>query len=231
MELGLDSSDLSVTSFSKAISSFNKTKQKVGRAFSFNKTPSKMKRAVSSMMSPRLLVTESATLGRTPVYTPHQGLRELRLELGEDGATEGTPVLVSMTASASLTRTQSMSPDCFISPSVVLKVPQSTSSRTDTVSSFCQVSPSVSPSTSPTSMPPPAKTDTVSFFCRISPTVSPVAPSPAGENIGKAGKVLGIPLEPGHGTSSWNGGKRVPLGEVKGVKEGYAEGADDQDTP
>ena len=28
-ELGLDSSDLSVTSFSKAISSFNKTKQKV----------------------------------------------------------------------------------------------------------------------------------------------------------------------------------------------------------
>jgi hypothetical protein len=79
-ELGLDSSDLSVTSFSKAISSFNKTKQKVGRAFSFNKTPSKMKRAVSSMMSPRLLVTESATLGRTPGFTPHQGLRELRLE-------------------------------------------------------------------------------------------------------------------------------------------------------
>merc|ERR1711994_531222 len=70
-ELGLDSSDLSVTSFSKAI-------------FSFNKTPSKMKRAVSSMMSPRtaprLLVTESATLGRPTVSTPHQGLRELRLE-------------------------------------------------------------------------------------------------------------------------------------------------------
>merc|ERR1719341_1838738 len=160
-ELGLDSSDLSVTSFSKAISSFNKTKQKVGRAFSFNKTPSKMKRAVSSMMSPRtaprLLVTESATLGRTPITTPHHGLRELRLELGEDGAAEGTPVLVSMTASASLTRTQSMSPDCFISPYVNLKVPQSASSstRTDTVSSFCQVSPSVSPSTSPTQMPPP----------------------------------------------------------------------------
>lgn len=73
-----------MTSFSKAISSFNKTKQKVGRAFSFNKTPSKMKRAVSSMMSPRtaprLLVTESATLGRPSVTTPHQGLRELRLE-------------------------------------------------------------------------------------------------------------------------------------------------------
>merc|ERR1712203_874545 len=80
----MGSSDLSVTSFSKAISSFNKTKQKVGRAFSFNKTPSKMKRAVSSMMSPRtaprMLVTESATLGRTPALTPHQGLKELRLE-------------------------------------------------------------------------------------------------------------------------------------------------------
>merc|ERR1719430_2007586 len=182
MELGLDSSNLSVTSFSKAISSFNKTKQKVGRAFSFNKTPSKMKRAVSSMMSPRLLVTESATLGRTPVYTPHQGLRELRLELGDDGAAEGTPVLVSMTASATLTRTQSMSPNCFISPNVSLNVPQSTIGRTDTVSSFCRVSPSVSPSTSPTSMPPPVslsfKADTVSSFCRISPSVSPVAAQP-----------------------------------------------------
>ena len=35
-ELGLDSSDLSVTSFSKAISSFNKTKQKVSPSFSFS---------------------------------------------------------------------------------------------------------------------------------------------------------------------------------------------------
>lgn len=80
-------------------------------------------------------------------------------------------------------------------------------------------------------MPPPAKTDTVSSFCRISPSVSPVAPAPVGETLGKAGKVLGIPLEAGLGTSAWNGGKRVPLGEVKGVKEGNAEGADDQDTP
>ena len=150
------------------------------------------------------------------------------LQLGGDGAAEGTPVLVSMTASATLTRTQSMSPDCFISPIVSIKVPHSTSSRTDTVSSFCQVSPSVSPSTSPTLMPPPAKTDTVSSFCRISPSVSPVAPAPVGETLGKAGKVLGIPLEPCLGTSAWNGGKRVPLGEVKGVKEGNAEGADDQ---
>ena len=163
------------------------------------------------------------------------------LQLGEDGAAEGTPVLVSMTASASLTRTQSMSPDCFISPSVNLKVPQSASSRrTDTVSSFCQVSPSVSPSTSPTQMPPPlARLDTVSSFCRVSPTVSPsvspVAPQPmsgleVGHNLGKAGKVLGIPL-----TRTWSGGKRVPLGnsnstEVKGEKEEFADGASDQVT-
>lgn len=77
-------------------------------------------------------------------------------------------------------------------------------------------------------MPPPAKTDTVSSFCRISPSVSPVAPAPVGETLGKAGKVLGIPLEPSHGTSARTGGKGVPLGEVTGVKEGYAEGADDQ---
>ena len=50
----------------------------------------------------------------------------------------------------------------------------------------------------------------------------------AGEQLGKAGKVLGITLEPGHGTSAWNGGKRVTPGEVRGLKEGYAEGAHDQ---
>jgi len=79
-ELGLDAADLNVTSFTRAISSFQKTKQKVGRAFSFNKTPSKMKRAVSSMISPRTVpraLGESATLGRA---TPHRGMRELRLE-------------------------------------------------------------------------------------------------------------------------------------------------------
>ena len=45
-----------------------------------------------------------------------------------------------------------------------------------------------------------------------------------GENIGKAEKVLGIRLDPGHGTS-FSGGKRNPSGEVK---EGSAEGAEDQ---
>jgi len=48
-----------------------------------------------------------------------------------------------------------------------------------------------------------------------------------GENIGKAEKVLGIRLDPGYGTSV-SGGKRNPSGEVK---EGSAEGAEDQDTP
>merc|ERR1719438_226829 len=63
-DMSLDASDLNVSSFSKALSSFHKTKQKVGRAFSFNKTPSKMKRAVSSMISP---LTSSAKLNRTQV--------------------------------------------------------------------------------------------------------------------------------------------------------------------
>jgi len=85
-----------VTSFSKAISSFHKTKQKglrspfakslewldsVGRAFSFNKTPNKLKRAVSTMISPMTaprVVGESSTMGR--INTPSDGLRELRLE-------------------------------------------------------------------------------------------------------------------------------------------------------
>merc|ERR1712241_783937 len=39
-DMSLDASDLNVSSFSRALSSFHKTKQKVGRAFSFNKTPS-----------------------------------------------------------------------------------------------------------------------------------------------------------------------------------------------
>ena len=56
-QLGIESSDLSVTSFSKVISSFQKTKQKVGRAFSFNKTPIELKissNTISPMTLPRL---------------------------------------------------------------------------------------------------------------------------------------------------------------------------------
>merc|ERR1719392_17838 len=61
-DMSFDSSDLNVSSFSRALSSFHKTKQKVGRAFSFNKTPSKLKRAVSTVISP---LTSSAKLNRT----------------------------------------------------------------------------------------------------------------------------------------------------------------------
>merc|ERR1712098_14026 len=61
-DMSLDASDLNVSTFSRALSSFHKTKQKVGRAFSFNKTPSKLKRAVSTVISP---LTSSAKLNRT----------------------------------------------------------------------------------------------------------------------------------------------------------------------
>ena len=42
----------------------------------------KKKHSIVSRTAPRLLVTDSATLGRTPITTPHHGLRELRLEVG-----------------------------------------------------------------------------------------------------------------------------------------------------
>ena len=82
--------------------SFNKTPSKMKRAVSSMMSPrfialnqhfraQPMLRSCDSFSyqigllmlrtAPRLLVTESATLGRTPVYTPHQGLRELRLEV------------------------------------------------------------------------------------------------------------------------------------------------------
>ena len=46
-----------------------------------------------------------------------------------------------------------------------------------------------------------------------------------GPNLGKAGKVLGIPL-----ASTWSAGKRVPLADSNGteVKEDFADGAEDQ---
>jgi len=80
-DMSLDASDLNVSSFSKALSSFHKTKQKVGRAFSFNKTPSKMKRAVSSMISPMASRTNTELReARHNQNTPSESMRELRLE-------------------------------------------------------------------------------------------------------------------------------------------------------
>jgi len=72
-DMSLDASDLNVSSFSKALSSFHKTKQKVGRAFSFNKTPSKLKRAVSTVISP-------IAGSRNNPNTPSESMSELRLE-------------------------------------------------------------------------------------------------------------------------------------------------------
>merc|ERR1712130_643199 len=70
-DMSLDASDLNVSSFSRALSSFHKTKQKVGRAFSFNKTPSKLKRAVSTMMSPMAAGT---------IRTPSETFSQMKLE-------------------------------------------------------------------------------------------------------------------------------------------------------
>merc|ERR1719422_1310531 len=80
-DMSLDASDLNVSSFSKALSLFHKTKQKVGRAFSFNKTPSKMKRAVSSMISPMASRTNTELReSRHHQNPPSESMRELRLE-------------------------------------------------------------------------------------------------------------------------------------------------------
>jgi len=49
-QLDIDTSDVTLGTFSKAFKFASRTKMKVGRAFSFNKTPSKLKRAVSTMM-------------------------------------------------------------------------------------------------------------------------------------------------------------------------------------
>jgi len=77
-DMQFDASDLNVSSFSRALSSFHKTKQKVGRAFSFNKTPSKLKRAVSTVISP---LTSSAKINRTQhLGTPVDSISELRSE-------------------------------------------------------------------------------------------------------------------------------------------------------
>jgi hypothetical protein len=69
-QLDIDTSDVTLGTFSKAFKFASRTKMKVGRAFSFNKTPSKLKRAVSTMMSP---------FGSTTNLTPASQLAQMRL--------------------------------------------------------------------------------------------------------------------------------------------------------
>ncbi|KAK4880377.1 hypothetical protein RN001_008523 [Aquatica leii] len=69
-ELDIDTSDINNGTLSKAFKFANRTRLKVGRAFSFNKTPSKLKRAVSSMMSP---------FGSSTNITPASQLAQMRL--------------------------------------------------------------------------------------------------------------------------------------------------------
>lgn len=68
--LDIDTSEINNGTLSKAFRLANRTRLKVGRAFSFNKTPSKLKRAVSSMMSP---------FGSSTNLTPASQLAQMRL--------------------------------------------------------------------------------------------------------------------------------------------------------
>ncbi|XP_065163645.1 protein ECT2 isoform X3 [Atheta coriaria] len=96
--VNLDPADLEINTsmvnngtLSKAIKlAANRTKIRVGRAFSFNKTPSKLKRAVSSMMSP---------FGSSTNLTPSLQLAQMRLasynnisELGNAENAESPPL-------------------------------------------------------------------------------------------------------------------------------------------
>merc|ERR1712098_366028 len=126
-DMSLDASDLNVSSFSKALSSFHKTKQKVGRAFSFNKTPSKMKRAVSSMISPMASRNTELRDSRN-THTPSESLRELRLE---DVGVEITRV--SPAGSVSSLTSREVSPGSYQGS----KVSPYGLQRKDSVSSFC----------------------------------------------------------------------------------------------
>lgn len=69
-QLDIDTSDINNGTLQKAFKFANRTRLKVGRAFSFNKTPSKLKRAVSSMMSP---------FGSSTNLTPASQLAQMRL--------------------------------------------------------------------------------------------------------------------------------------------------------
>lgn len=69
-QLEIDTSDVNNGTLSKAFKFANRTRMKVGRAFSFNKTPSKLKRAVSSMMSP---------FGSSTNLTPASQLAQMKL--------------------------------------------------------------------------------------------------------------------------------------------------------
>ncbi|KAF2888459.1 hypothetical protein ILUMI_17714 [Ignelater luminosus] len=90
-QLDIDTSDINNGTLQKAFKFANRTRLKVGRAFSFNKTPSKLKRAVSSMMSP---------FGSSTNLTPASQLAQMRLasysninELGDaNNASESPPV-------------------------------------------------------------------------------------------------------------------------------------------
>eukprot|EP00092_Neocalanus_flemingeri_P016143 GFUD01017471.1.p1 GENE.GFUD01017471.1~~GFUD01017471.1.p1 ORF type:complete len:636 (+),score=186.23 GFUD01017471.1:218-1909(+) len=127
-DMSLEASDLNVSSFSKALSSFHKTKQKVGRAFSFNKTPNKLKRAVSTVISP--MGSARLTMdGRSS--TPSDSMRELRIE------DDGPELKVSPAGSVSSTLSREVSPGSYQGATLGPRVSPYGLTRQDTVSNFC----------------------------------------------------------------------------------------------
>ncbi|XP_018334943.1 protein ECT2, partial [Agrilus planipennis] len=94
-QLDIDTSDVGNGTLSKAFKFANRTRLKVGRAFSFNKTPSKLKRAVSSMMSP--------FGSSTNLITPASQLANMRLasysninEIGDPNNPNESPPVAPM---------------------------------------------------------------------------------------------------------------------------------------
>lgn len=72
-QLDIETSEITTSSLSKAMSRFASKTKKVGRAFSFNRTPRMMKRAVSTMMSPLTdSTTPCKTLPRNHQFYPNQ---------------------------------------------------------------------------------------------------------------------------------------------------------------
>jgi len=148
-DMSLDASDLNVSSFSRALSSFHKTKQKVGRAFSFNKTPSKLKRAVSTVISP--LTNSAARSNRTQVLgTPGVDMiSEMRTERSPSNMSEislTTPggaesfLLHQSPACVSLGETISLGAGSYHGPTPGHRVSPYGHQATDTVSGICRSS-------------------------------------------------------------------------------------------
>jgi len=186
-DMSLDASDLNVSTFSRALSSFHKTKQKVGRAFSFNKTPSKLKRAVSTVISP---LTSSAKLNRTQHLggTPADSMSDRRMEHDCQSVGQLSPGSRSVASCISLTTPVGSSTCPNISPGAGSY--QGPVHKRQVVSPYGQV----------------ASEDSVSVFCR---SLSGVSTS---ENVlSEQRPVAGGSVDNVSGVTNQDQGRTTPL--------------------